>query len=53
MGTVLWANVRVDGPVVSDQQDRRAPYRHADTLDRIWGRRDGRRRFRTNGRTHS
>ena len=35
MSTVLWANVRVDGQVVSDQQDRHALYRHADKLDKI------------------
>ena len=35
MSTVLWANVRVDGQVVSEEQDRYALYRHADKLDKI------------------
>lgn len=35
MSTVLWANVRVDGQVVSEEQDRYALYRHADKLDKL------------------
>ena len=35
MSTVLWANVLVEGTVVSDEQDRHALYRHADKLDSL------------------
>ena len=35
MSTVLWANVLVDGVVVSEEQDRIALYKHADKLDSL------------------
>lgn len=35
MSTVLWANVLIGGVVRSEEQDRRALYRHADKLDAI------------------
>jgi hypothetical protein len=35
VSTVLWANVLVDGKVVSDQSDHLALYKHADKLDTI------------------
>jgi hypothetical protein len=35
VSTVLWANVLVEGKVVSDETDHTALYRHADKLDAI------------------
>jgi hypothetical protein len=35
MSAVLWANVLIGGVVRSEEQDRRALYRHADKLDAI------------------
>jgi hypothetical protein len=35
MSTVLWANVLIDGAVVSDETDHAALYTHADKLDAI------------------
>jgi hypothetical protein len=35
VSTVLWANVLVDGKVISDESDHLALYKHADKLDAI------------------
>lgn len=35
MSTVLWANVLVNGVVVSDESDKRALYKYAKKLDKI------------------
>ncbi len=37
MSTVLWANVLIEGKVISDESDKYALYKHSKKLDRLTG----------------